>query len=126
VLEALRRRAGRFGLDIIMVNVWEGHGAADEARRFCELWGLEATVLLDLSANYARGLGVRGVPTNVFVDEHGTVRCVGATTAEQLLRAATTLAPELEEEAPDVLRASRIPGGFAAPGPTDPTQAKAR
>jgi nucleotide-binding universal stress UspA family protein len=121
VLEALRRRAGRFGLDVVMVNVWEGPGAADEVRRYCELWGIDATVLLDVAARYARGVGVRGVPTNVFVDEHGTVQSVGATTFEQLLLGATQLVPQVEEEASEILRANRVPGGLAAPGATQTT-----
>jgi hypothetical protein len=43
---------------------------------YCELWGVEGTVLLDDGA-YAKLLGVRGVPTNVLVDSTGTVRAVG-------------------------------------------------
>ena len=100
MLEALRRRADRFGLDVIMVDVWEGAAAAIEARRYCEMWGIEATVLLDQTAAYARTLGVRGVPTDVFVDERGLVRAVGATGAEELLRQAAQLAPGLAD-APD-------------------------
>jgi hypothetical protein len=97
VLEALRRRADRFGLDIILVDVWEGADSAVEARRYCEMWGIEATVLLDETAAYARTLGVRGVPTDVFVDERGLVRAVGATGAEELLRQAEQLAPGLAD-----------------------------
>ena len=100
MLEALRRRADRFGLDIILIDAWEGAGAAIEARRYCEMWGIEATVLLDETAAYARTLGVRGVPTDVFVDERGLVRAVGATGAEGLLRQAARLAPGLVD-APD-------------------------
>jgi hypothetical protein len=37
------------------------------------MWGIEATILLDETAGYARRLGVRGVPTNVLVDSDGTV-----------------------------------------------------
>jgi hypothetical protein len=95
VLEALRRRASRFGLDVICVNVWEGTGAPREAARYCRMWGIEGTVLLDETAAYARQLGVRGVPTNVFVDETGIVRHVGATRPEELLDQAERLAPEL-------------------------------
>jgi hypothetical protein len=95
VLEALRRRASRFGLDVILVDVWEGTAAAREAARYCEMWSIEATVLLDESAAYARRLGVRGVPTNVFVDERGIVQHVGATTPEELLHHAEQLVPEL-------------------------------
>ena len=46
-------------------------------REYCELWGIEGTVLLDESGEYARLLGVRGVPTNVLVDSSGFVRAFG-------------------------------------------------
>jgi hypothetical protein len=114
VLEALRRRAGRFGLDVILVDVWEGAGAAVEARRYCEMWGIEATVLLDETAAYARMLGVRGVPTDVFVDERGMVRAVGAAGAQELLREATRLAPGLKDEHDPGQALGRLPTGFGA------------
>jgi predicted DsbA family dithiol-disulfide isomerase len=56
----------------------------EEVERFCELWGFGGTVLLDDTAEYARALGVRGVPTNVLVDEKGTVRAVGLVEPGQL------------------------------------------
>jgi protein-disulfide isomerase len=62
---------------VILVNVFESAAIQEEVGRFCELWGLEGTVLVDDTAEYARELGVRGVPTNVLVDETGTVRAVG-------------------------------------------------
>ena len=114
MLEALRRRAGRFGLDIILVDVWEGAEAAVEARRYCEMWGIEATVLLDETAAYARTLGVRGVPTDVFVDERGVVRAVGATGTQELLREAGRLAPGLKDEHDPGLGLGRLPAGFGA------------
>jgi hypothetical protein len=109
VLESLRRRAGRFGLDVILVNLWEGAGAAEEARRYCEIWGIEGTVLLDETAAYARRLGIRGVPTNVFVDQRGIVRHVGATTPEELLHHAELLASGLRDARPEAHEAP----GFA-------------
>lgn len=112
MVEALRRRASRFGLDVVLVNVWEGQGAAVEAARYCEMWGVEATVLLDETAAYARALGVRGVPTNVFVDPHGNVQTVGATTSENLLEGAAQLAPELRSELDELLGIARSPNGF--------------
>jgi hypothetical protein len=113
VLEALRRRAGRFGLDLVLVNVWEHAGAAEEAARYCEMWGIEATVLLDETAAYARELGVRGVPTNVFIDDSGVVRAFGASTAQQLLRESTRLVPELAGVHDELLGLDEKPGGFA-------------
>jgi hypothetical protein len=50
---------------------------------YCELWGVEGTVLLDDGA-YAKLLGVRGVPTNVLVDSTGTVRAVGLGNPDEL------------------------------------------
>ncbi len=64
--------------------MWEGVGARAEAARFCDIWGVEGPVLLDETGEYARRLGVRGVPTNVFVDANGVVLDVGATTPDEL------------------------------------------
>lgn len=116
MIEALRRRADRFGLDIILVDLWEGAGAAAEAARYCEIWDLQGTVLLDETAELARSLGVRGVPTNLFVDEHGVMRAFGATTFEALLAEAQLLEPRLREDA-EVLLADRIPGNLDSVGP---------
>lgn len=66
------------------MNVWEGTGAQSEARRFCELWGIEGTVLADEEGELVDRLGVRGVPTNVFVDSDGTVMAVGGSTPLEL------------------------------------------
>ena len=51
------------------------------------MWGLEGTVLLDETAEYARWLGVRGVPTNLVVDADGTVRAFGVSRLDELHRA---------------------------------------
>lgn len=67
-----------------MVNVWEGVGSEPEAEAFCDLWGVDGTVLVDEPGDYARELGVRGVPTNVFVDATGTVTAVGAVAPHEL------------------------------------------
>jgi protein-disulfide isomerase len=55
--------------------------------RFCEMWGLKGTVLLDDTGAYARSLGVRGVPTNIVVDADGTVRAFGVSRLDELDRA---------------------------------------
>ena len=90
----LRRTTARSGLvEIILVDVWEGQNAGEEAQRFCDLWGIGGTVLLDETAEYARSLGVRGVPTNIFVDAEGIVRAVGATTPQELRSELIKLAP---------------------------------
>ena len=60
-----------------MVSVWEGADAAENVAAYCELWDIEGPVLLDESAEYARQLGIRGVPTNVLVDGGGAVRAIG-------------------------------------------------
>jgi hypothetical protein len=71
-------------LDIVMINVWEGVGNVAEASAFCELWGIQGTVLVDEPGAYARRLGIRGVPTNVFVDASGTVTGVGGVAPQDL------------------------------------------
>lgn len=63
---------------MILVSIWEGSEARPEVERFVELWGFGGTILLDESGEYARRLGIRGVPTNVVVDADGTVVAVGA------------------------------------------------
>jgi len=47
----------------VLISVWEGTEARPEVERFRELWGIDATILLDESGDYARQLGIRGVPT---------------------------------------------------------------
>jgi predicted DsbA family dithiol-disulfide isomerase len=93
-LEEIRLRTARSGLDIILIDLWEGESADAEARRYTEMWDIGATVLLDETAQYARELGIRGVPTNVFVDSDGTVRAVGASTMSELTQQLRALAPQ--------------------------------
>ena len=82
------------------MNVWEGVDPFKEARQFCELWGVEGPVLVDEKGEFVRQLGIRGVPTNVLVDEDGTVTCVGATTPPELEAAVRRLlGPGAELEA---------------------------
>jgi hypothetical protein len=73
------------------VDVWEGTGAYTEARTFCELWGVEGTVLVDQAGELVDQLGIRGVPTNILVDADGTVTTVGASTPAELEAAVRTL-----------------------------------
>jgi hypothetical protein len=85
LLEELRHReADRSGLDIILIDLWEGSDSRQRAQDYCERWGIEGTVLLDEAGAYAARLGVRGVPTNVLVDSTGTVRAFGAGNPEEL------------------------------------------
>jgi hypothetical protein len=85
LLEELRRReADRSGLDVILIDVWEGSDGRARAQEYCELWDIAGTVLLDEAGEYARLLGVRGVPTNVLVDSSGTVRAFGAGNPDEL------------------------------------------
>lgn len=73
------------------MDVWEGVNAYNEARTFCELWGVEGTVLVDEAGELVEQLGVRGVPTNILVDEDGTITCVGASTPRELEEAVQAL-----------------------------------
>jgi hypothetical protein len=68
----------------VLVSVWEGSEARPEVERFRELWGIGATILLDESGDYARRLGIRGVPTNVLVDADGVVRDIGLVRLDEL------------------------------------------
>ncbi|MCO5972992.1 hypothetical protein NDW01_31790 [Actinoallomurus sp. WRP6H-15] len=71
-------------MEIISINVWESRDAGREARHFAEVWNIRGTILLDETGAYAARLGIRGVPTNVLVDEHGVVRAVGVTAPADL------------------------------------------
>ena len=75
----------------MLVDIWEGTDPRPEVDRFCDLWGIEGTILVDETAEYARALGIRGVPTNVLVDERGIVREVGATELGELYAAVDRL-----------------------------------
>jgi hypothetical protein len=69
---------------VILIDVWEGSEPRRRAQDYCELWGIEGTVLLDEAGNYAESLGIRGVPTNVLVDAAGVVRTIGAGNPDDL------------------------------------------
>ena len=75
----------------MLVSVWEGSEARPEVERFREMWGIDATILLDESGDYARQLGIRGVPTNVLVDADGTVVDVGLVRIDELEAAVARL-----------------------------------
>ncbi len=77
-----------------MINVWESVDPRREARDFADVWGVGSTVLLDETGRYAAALGIRGVPTNVFVGTDGVVRAVGATTPAELNAAVDALLDE--------------------------------
>ena len=66
-----------------MVNLWEGVGSHAEAAAFCVLWDIDGTVLVDESGEYAELIGIRGVPTNVFIDG-GMVTAVAGVTPDDL------------------------------------------
>jgi redoxin len=69
---------------VILVDIWEGTDPRPEVERFCEMWGIEGTILLDPDASYAQALGIRGVPTNVLVDSDGTIVDVGLVRIDEL------------------------------------------
>jgi hypothetical protein len=72
---------------VVLVDIWEGTEPRPEVERFCAMWGIKGPILLDETGDYARLLGVRGVPTNVVVDGDGTVRAFGAARLDELERA---------------------------------------
>jgi hypothetical protein len=69
---------------VVLIDIWEGSDPRPEVERFCELWGIDGPILVDETAEYARLLGVRGVPTNVLVDSDGTVRGFGLVRLDEL------------------------------------------
>jgi protein-disulfide isomerase len=76
---------------VILVDIWEGTDPRPEVERFCELWGIEGTILVDETADYAKQLGIRGVPTNVLVDADGTIVDVGLVRIDELEAAVARL-----------------------------------
>jgi hypothetical protein len=62
------RERARSGLEIVLIDIWEGTEPRPEVERFCEMWGIKGPILLDPGGELAGTLGVRGVPTNVAVD----------------------------------------------------------
>jgi predicted DsbA family dithiol-disulfide isomerase len=96
MLEEWRRRTARSGLEIVMINIWEGVGSEAEAAAFCDLWQIDGTVLVDEPGHYADQLGVRGVPMNVFIDD-GLITGVTGPTPDDL---ATEIHRLLGPEAP--------------------------
>jgi hypothetical protein len=91
----VRRRASRFGLDVIMVNVWEHLDAAAEARQFADIYGVEGSILLDEAGALVQAVGVRGVPFNLLVDEGGVVRAAGFTDPVAIERTLSRFLPEM-------------------------------
>jgi hypothetical protein len=69
---------------VILVDIWEGTDPKPDVDRFCEMWGIDSTILLDETAEYAAALGIRGVPTNVFVDADGTIADIGLVRLDEL------------------------------------------
>ena len=86
-----RRVETRSGLGVVLIVIWEGTDPRPEVERFCELWGIDGPILVDESAEYARSLGVRGVPTNILVDGDGIVRGFGLVRLDELEAAVTEL-----------------------------------
>ena len=81
------REEARSGLEVVLVDIWEGTEPRPEVERFCEMWGIKGPILLDPELTLASELDVRGVPTNVVVDSDGTVRAFGAARLEELEQA---------------------------------------
>ena len=69
---------------MILIDIWEGTDPKPDVDRFCEMWGIDSTILLDDTAEYAAALGIRGVPTNVLVDADGTIVDIGLVRLDEL------------------------------------------
>lgn len=76
---------------MVLIDIWEGTDPRPEVERFCELWGIDGPILVDIDAEYARRLGVRGVPTNILVDGDGIVRGFGLVRLDELEAAVADL-----------------------------------
>jgi hypothetical protein len=76
---------------VVLIDIWEGTDPRPEVERFCELWGIDGPILVDSDAEYARSLGVRGVPTNILVDGDGIVRGFGLVRLDELEAAVAEL-----------------------------------
>jgi hypothetical protein len=87
----VRRRAKNYGLEIVMVNVWEHLNAREEALHFCKIHNVQGPVLLDADGEYITRLGIRGVPMNVVVNKKGIVQAVGSTTPDEVRATLTKL-----------------------------------
>ena len=81
------REGARSGLEVVLVDIWEGTEPRPEVERFCEMWGIKGPILLDPKGELASTLGVRGVPTNVVVDTDGTISAFGAARLDELEQA---------------------------------------
>jgi hypothetical protein len=87
----VRKRAAKYGLEIVIVNVWEHVVPRQEALLFCKIHNIQGTVLIDATGEYITRLGIRGVPHNVVVDKKGIVRAVGMTTPDEVRATLTKL-----------------------------------
>jgi hypothetical protein len=87
----VRKRSQAFGLEIVMVNVWEHVDARKEALHFCEIHSIQGPVLLDATGEYITRLGLRGVPINIVVNKKGIVQAVGTTTPDEVRATLTKL-----------------------------------
>jgi hypothetical protein len=76
---------------VVLIDIWEGTDPRPEVERFRELWGIDGPILVDSDAEYARSLGVRGVPTNILVDGDGVVRGFGLVRLDELEAAVAEL-----------------------------------
>ena len=54
------REAARSGLEVILVDIWEGTEPRPEVERFCDMWGIKGPILLDPGAETEADLDYRG------------------------------------------------------------------
>ena len=85
-----------FGDSVVLlaVNLTATETARGDVERFADRWEISYPILLDVDGSMARGYGVRGTPTTVFLDREGGVleRVFGPMTmsrARRLIRAHT-------------------------------------
>jgi hypothetical protein len=87
----VRKRAKMFGLEIVIINVWEHVKPRYEAERFSRIHKMEGAILMDEQAEYATKVGLPGVPWNIVVNKRGIVQAVGTTTPDEVRATLTKL-----------------------------------
>ena len=92
LLEEVRKRAEKYGLEIVMVNVWEHVDPRQEALHFCKIHNIQGRRSCSTRpASTSRKLGIRGVPAQRRGRQEGIVRAVGVTTPDEVRATLTKL-----------------------------------
>lgn len=80
-LKDLHAQYGTQGLAILALDIRE---PLDKVRAFADKKGITYTVLLDSDGTVAAHYGVRGIPTNIFIDKNGEILYRGSLDREKV------------------------------------------